>query len=114
MQLLYGPLSSVVCEQQRCSLLSTFVIAYWKISYLDLLWAKFKFLASLCSLAGWFESHFVENPENRFSRSQAHICLKKSMIAAYLVWDWQVWNLYGLLVMHQVLDILWDVNDDIE
>ena len=30
-------------------------------------------LASLCSLAGWFESHFVGNPEDRFSRIAAHI-----------------------------------------
>ena len=25
------------------------------------------FLASLCSLGGWFESHFLDNPEDRFS-----------------------------------------------
>ena len=34
---------------------------------------NFKFLASLCSWAGWFESHFVRNPEDRFSSIAAHI-----------------------------------------
>ena len=33
----------------------------------------FNFLASLCSWAGWFESHFVGNPEDRFSRVTAQI-----------------------------------------
>ena len=36
---------------------------------------NFNFLASLCSWAGWFESHFVGNPEDRFSRSGAHMDL---------------------------------------
>ena len=31
------------------------------------------FLASFCSWAGWFESHFVGSPEDRFSRTVAHI-----------------------------------------
>ena len=30
---------------------------------------KFKYLASLWCRAGWFESHFVGNPEDRFSAS---------------------------------------------
>ena len=33
----------------------------------------FNFLASLCSWAAWFESHFVQNPEDRFSRVLALI-----------------------------------------
>ena len=33
----------------------------------------FNFLASLCSWASWFESGFVANPEDRFSRDEAHI-----------------------------------------
>ena len=32
----------------------------------------FNFLASLCSWAGWFQSGFVGNPEDRFSRDEAH------------------------------------------
>ena len=31
------------------------------------------FQASICSWAGGFESHFVRNPEGRFSRDKAHI-----------------------------------------
>ena len=33
----------------------------------------FNVLASLCSGPGWFESHFVGNPEARFSRVMAHM-----------------------------------------
>ena len=29
-------------------------------------------LASLCRSAGWFESHFVVNPGDQFSRFEAH------------------------------------------
>ena len=32
----------------------------------DLLQAKFHFLAIICSRGDWFESRFVGNPENRF------------------------------------------------
>ena len=31
------------------------------------------FLASLCSLGDWFETRFVGNPEDRFSRDAAHL-----------------------------------------
>ena len=33
---------------------------------------NFKILASLCSQAGWFESHFVRNPKHRLSPTGAH------------------------------------------
>ena len=33
---------------------------------------NFNFLASLCSYGDGFESHFVGNPEDRFSRDIAH------------------------------------------
>ena len=46
---------------------------YSKVSYLDLLRTIFHFLPSLCSWADWFESCFVGNPEDRFSRDEAHI-----------------------------------------
>ena len=34
---------------------------------------NFNFLANLCSRVGWFESHFVGNPEDRFSRVPTRI-----------------------------------------
>ena len=34
---------------------------------------NFIILASLCCLVGWFECHFVVNPEDRFSRVTSHI-----------------------------------------
>ena len=34
---------------------------------------NFHFLASLCSWAAWFVSHFVGNPGDRFSRDDAYI-----------------------------------------
>ena len=34
---------------------------------------NFIFLASLCSWAGWFESHLVGNPKDRFCRDEAQI-----------------------------------------
>ena len=33
---------------------------------------SFNILASLCSWAVWFESFIVGNPEDRFSRAEAH------------------------------------------
>ena len=33
----------------------------------------FNFLASLFSWAGWFESHFVGNPKDKFSCDKSHI-----------------------------------------
>ena len=39
----------------------------------NLLQVKFRFLASLCSLEEWFESRFVRNPKDRFSRDEAHL-----------------------------------------
>ena len=36
------------------------------------------FLASPCSCADWFESHFVENPEDRFCRDEAHTIANKT------------------------------------
>ena len=51
------------------------LFANLKESYLNLLKANFQFLACICSGAGWFESHFVWNPEDRFSQVTAHIVL---------------------------------------
>ena len=65
-------LSSKVCEQQRRRP-APLLLAYWKVSYLEKLWENFSSLASLCSWAGWFESHFVGNPEDRFSRVGAQL-----------------------------------------
>ena len=55
------------------SLIRHLLLAYWKVSYLDLLQAKSNFLASLCSWGDWFESHIVWNPEDRFCHIEAHI-----------------------------------------
>ena len=41
------------------------LFANWKLSYLDLLRANFNFLAGLCGSTGWFEPHFLGNPEDR-------------------------------------------------
>ena len=34
---------------------------------------NFNFLATLCSWAGWFESHFIGDPKDRFSSVTAHM-----------------------------------------
>ena len=73
-------LFSVVCEQQRRRVASAvwsapLLYAYWKELYLDLLQA-----ASLCSSAGWFESHFITNLEDRLPHVEAQIkCLYKNL-----------------------------------
>ena len=51
------------------------LFAFWKVSSLNMLQAKFDILAILCSWGDWFESHFDGNPEGRFSRYEAHITL---------------------------------------
>ena len=74
-------LSSVVCEQQRrrpacASAQSDQRLCYSPIvKYHIQTWytRNFNFLASLCSWAGWFESRFLGNPEDRFSRGGAHL-----------------------------------------
>ena len=38
---------------------------------------RFKTLNSLCSWAGRFESYLVKNPEDRFSRNEAHMELEE-------------------------------------
>ena len=50
------------------------LFAFWKVLYLNLLQAKFHFLASL-----WFESHFVGNPEDRFCCVEAHMVFENFM-----------------------------------
>ena len=57
--------------------------AYPEVSYLDLLRLIFQFLASLCSLGDWFETCFVGNPEDRFSRGEAHIERKAMSFETY-------------------------------
>ena len=74
-------LSSGVCEQQRCRPACPTVQSDKRLCYS--LIAKyhiessyeqnFNSLAILCSWAGWFESHFFWNPEDRFSRVEAHL-----------------------------------------
>ena len=38
---------------------------------------NFKALASFCGCAGWFVSCLVGNPEDRFSRDEAHVFSNK-------------------------------------
>ena len=79
-------LSSGVCEQQKrrpaCASGQTDQrLCYWLIGKYHILTCyrrEFNFLASLCSLAGWFESHHVRNPEDRFSRNEAHLRVQES------------------------------------
>ena len=69
-----------LCEQQRhrsacasaqsdqhlcCSLPRKYNISSFYIR-------NFKPLASFCRCVGWFVSYLVENPEDRFSRDEAH------------------------------------------
>ena len=49
------------------------LFALLKVLYLNLLLAKFQALASRCSCGDLFESCFVEDPEDRFSRVVAHM-----------------------------------------
>ena len=61
------------------SLISAFGYSHiGKNHYLDLLWANFNILASLCSWADWFEFHFVGDLEDRFSPVAAHISQSRS------------------------------------
>ena len=53
------------------------LFTYWKVSYLTLLQAKFNILAILCSWGDWFDSRFVEYPEDRFSRDEAQFYKSK-------------------------------------
>ena len=74
-------LSSEVCEQQRrrpacASAQSDQRLCYshtGKYHIQTSYQRNFNILASLCSWGDWFESRFHGNPENRFSRDEAHI-----------------------------------------
>ena len=74
-------LSSVVCEHQMRRPACAYAQSDQRLCYSLIVkyhiqaWYKrnFNFLASLCSWAGWFESRFVGNPEDRFCRDEAHI-----------------------------------------
>ena len=77
-------LSSEVCEQHRripaCASAQTGQRLCYSLFgkyhiYKTCYKQKFNFLASLCSWGVWFESHFVETPEDRFSREEAHMYL---------------------------------------
>ena len=85
-------LSSGVCEQQRRRPACASAQSDQRLCYS--LFGKyhinacykwnFNFLASHCSWAGWFESHFVGNPEDRFSHVAAQLlCLLKRLYSWY-------------------------------
>ena len=77
-------LSSGVCEQHRRRPACAFAQSDQRLCYSLLgkyhMWTcyrwKFNFLASLCSWGIWFETRYVGNPEDRFSRDEAHMTLK--------------------------------------
>ena len=53
------------------------LLTFWKVSYLNLPYVKFHFLASLFSWGDWFESCFVGNPEDKFCRVAAkHVSVR--------------------------------------
>ena len=68
-------LSSGVCEQRRRRPACASTQSAQRLCYS--LIGIFKFLASLCSCADWFESHFVENAEDMFFRGEAHILVTR-------------------------------------
>ena len=76
-------LSSGDCEQQRCRPACTSAQTrqhlYYSLNRLYHIWTcykgNFNFLASHCSLGDWFETRFVGNPEDRFSRDEAHLVM---------------------------------------
>ena len=51
------------------------LFAFWKISNLNLLLAKFNFPANLCSYGDWFECLYVGNLEDKFCQVEAHVDL---------------------------------------
>ena len=57
------------CEQNSCRPAWASMQSDQRLCYLR--FENFVFLVSLCSWAGWFESHFVGNPEDRFCRNEA-------------------------------------------
>ena len=75
-------LSSGVCEQQRRRPVCAFEQTDQRLCYsligkyhIKTCYERnFDFLASLCSWAGWFEFHFIGNPEDRFCHVEAHHC----------------------------------------
>ena len=70
-----------------------------KVSYLTCYKQNFNFLASLCSWAYWFESHFVWNPEDRFSRDGAQIV---QIIAVVII-------IFILMLTTQLANCLFDL-----
>ena len=82
-------LSSGVCEQQRltslrqCAVWSeTLLFAFLESTIIKACNKRnFNFLASPCSWAGWFESHLVGNPEDRFCQDKAQLSHQPAAMA---------------------------------
>ena len=64
-----------VWSARMCRLIWTFVVRYLDSRIPILAKSKISRLASLCSWVGWFVSHLVGNPEDRFSRDQAQMTI---------------------------------------
>ena len=65
------------------------LFAFWKKYQLATLltWYRWNlnFLASLCSWGDWFETRFVGNPKDRFSRDEAHIMYTRWKVHACII-----------------------------
>ena len=97
----YGPRRDITCLHRLAnntgadqpahprSLISTFVIQLIE-SIIHVPRTYFNFLGGLSSWGGWFESHFVRHPEDRFSGVAAH--LKPPLIIVAVV-ECSTWDL---------------------
>ena len=64
----------------ECSLISTFVVRCLEYNTSSFYIHNFKPLASFCGCADRVESTLVANPENRFSRDEAHFNKKSTLV----------------------------------
>ena len=91
-RLIYGPCREKLCLWRFAnntgadqpahprSLISAFVIHFLEnfiCKLANCYWWNFNFLDCLCSWGDWFESRFDGNPEDRFSRDEAHMIYSK-------------------------------------
>ena len=107
-----------VCEQQRrrpaCASAQSdqrLCFSLFEKYYIQTCYRRiFNFLASLCSRAGWFESGFVRNPEDRFSRDEAHTCpshYAPDFMVAYCVYRVHNMLLQGSMLCNEHFVVLY-------
>ena len=59
----------------------------WARSWENVSYAICEPLPSFCGCAGRFESYLVSNPEDRFSRDEAHIGVRETFYGRQLLWS---------------------------